>query len=63
MMLELFAEMFVILLLVGGMLYLVLDAKAVITWLVASVCSVILLVVAGFFMGIGIHYTNLFFGW
>ncbi len=58
-----FFEIGIILTLVIALLYFIFDIKSVIIKVVQLICSVTILIMAGFFIGIGIHLTNLIFGW
>jgi len=60
---ELFFEWALIILLVSGLLYFVLDTKDIFWKLLSIIVSVVVLIGAGAILAIGIHYANKLFGW
>ena len=59
----LFFEIVLVSVLVIGLLYFVFDIKDITTKIAAIIHYVVIWVVTGFFIGIGVHLTNLAFGW
>ena len=59
----LFFEILLLLALAIGLLYFIFDFKEVVATVIALIYRAVILVIAGFFIGIGIHLTNLMFGW
>jgi len=58
---NLFLEIIVISMLIGGMCYLFLDIDII--KIIGIAMFPIMLIALGFVMGIGIHLTNVVFGW
>jgi hypothetical protein len=57
----LFLEIMFSFVLIAGLCYFVFDVKFI--KVIALISIPIMLIATGFFMGIGIHLTNLAFGW
>ena len=56
-------ETILILLLLGGLVYFLLDSTALLEWMARWVVAIIIMILFGFFIAIGIHYANIMFGW
>lgn len=56
-------EILVMVVLGSALLYFVFDVKDILVKLLVSIICIIGLIVFGFFLGIGVHLTNLAFGW
>jgi len=56
-------EIILVLLLLGGLVYFLLDSTAVLEWMAGWIAAIIAMVLFGFFIAIGIHYANIMFGW
>jgi len=59
----LFLEIMVVIVLIAGLLYFVFDIKDIVIKIIILILIAGTLSIAGFFIGIGIHLTNLVFRW
>ena len=62
-MMTLFLEIALIIVITAGLLYFVFDIKDIAIDIMILILVAGALSIAGFFIGIGIHLTNLVFGW
>ena len=60
---ELLLEILFIGTLISGMLYFLFDVKNILWQLAGLVATLAWLIVSGFFIGIGVHWANITFGW
>ena len=60
---ELLLEILFIGTLISGLLYFIFDIQKILLYIAAFICWCAAYILAGFFIGIGIHWTNLTFGW
>lgn len=59
----LFFEVVLIFMLLAGLLYFVFDVEEIIIKAAGYVLFAVVLVISGFFIGIGVHWANVVFGW
>jgi len=60
---EILLEILFIGTLVSGILYFIFDVRDIFWKLAGLLATLAWLIVAGFFIGIGIHWSNITFGW
>ena len=56
-------EIVLVLFLLAGLVYFLLDSTAVFTFIAQWVVAIAILIFLGSFIAIGIHYTDMIFGW
>ena len=59
----LFFEIVLIFVLLAGSLYFIFDVEKIIIKAASYVLFAVVLVIFGFFIGIGVHWANVVFGW
>jgi len=60
---ELFLEWSLVIVLIAGLMYFLLDSTALFEWIERWLAAILVLLGIGFVLGIGIHLANITFGW